>query len=190
MSERGRRRIARGLLTAAVVSIAVAAGLIRLGPAARDETPGIGDPVRIGSGHLIVMAARDVGDPMSAAMTSQNHAGLAAAGMPMSGMSNPDPIAPGMRRVRIDVRVAAGDEALSFPAELFSVTFAGATPIAPRASFLGDAAVAPGLMAFGNLQFEIPIEWSDPQLLIRGSKSPVVFHLDAGSSSSSAPHDH
>jgi hypothetical protein len=97
-------------------------------------------------------------------------------GMAMPGMgTDDDPVAPGMRRVSVDVTLmATEDETLRFSVDQFSLRVPGEDAVAPHRSVLPESDLPPGTQLSGTLVFEVPEEATTAEISYDGGDSTEV----------------
>ncbi len=97
-------------------------------------------------------------------------------GMAMPGMgTDDDPVAPGMRRVSVDVTLqATEDDTLRFSVDRFSLQVPGEDAVEPRRSVLPESDLPPGTQLSGTLVFEVPKDATTADLSYAGGDSTEV----------------
>ena len=155
------------LLITGVLVVGLAAwGLV----SSRSVPPQVGDPVPLDGGEFIVAGAFVVDDPM-ASMTAANSQQFAMSGMSMSQML-PDAVPEGMKRVAVELILAAGDEEMSFPTDGVRLVAGDVTYPVYRA-LLGDERLNPKERLSGVVTFEVPVE-TTTALFTLAPETPAV----------------
>ncbi|QKJ18229.1 hypothetical protein [Microbacterium hominis] len=153
------------VLSAALVALAVWGAYTAMNPRAL-----IGETISHDGGEFSVVAAWTMDDPMSA-MPANNAAQFSAAGMSAMSAMMGDPVPEGMKRVMVQLELAAGDEAMEFPLEGVSLSADGAS-FGVVSSMLDDERLEPNTAMHALAIFEVPVE-----------TGVASFSLGAGSAS-------
>ncbi len=140
----------------------------------RSAAATIGTVVDYDGGRLEVQAAWTLGDPM-AGMHTSNADQFAQSGMAMSQMI-PDAVPEGMKRVAVEVSLAAGDEIMLFPADGVTLTV-GDERYSPYKALLGGGNLAPGTMLSCVVTFEVPQATTAAEFRLAADAPPVLVDV-------------